>query len=291
LSDFSAEWLTLREPADTRARSPKLTAAIAEVCAREEIVRALDLATGTAANLRFLAEQLPVPQDWLLVDHDPVLLAQIPIQMRAWAARRGHNAILDPGGLLLRGETLECHVKTRRVDLTVVHDASIFDRRTLVTASALFDLVSEPWLRTLIARCREQRAAVLFTLTYDGRMHFVPREPDDEMVRELVNRHQRCDKGFGMALGPDGAERAADMLSGAGYDVRREPSDWVLTAGDGDLQRQLIEGWVRAAADVAPERRASILSWRARRLELVADDRSQLIVGHQDVAGWPHREA
>jgi hypothetical protein len=286
LSDFSAEWLALREPADAKARSPKLTAAIADVCAREEIVHALDLATGTAANLRYLAEQLSIPQDWLLVDQDPLLLAQIPIQLRAWAARRGHDAILEPRGLFLRGETLVCHVQTRRLDLAAVNDASIFDRRTLVTASALFDLVSEPWLRTLIARCREQRSAVLFALTYDGRIHFVPREPDDEVIRELVNRHQRSDKGFGMALGPDGADRAADILAGAGYDVRRESSDWLLTAGEGDLQRQLIEGWAKAAVEVAPERHASIKIWRARRLALVADNRSQLIVGHQDLAAW-----
>ena len=214
-----------------------------------------------------------------------MLLAE-SIQLRAWAAERGHDAILEPGALLLRGETLVCHVQTRRLDLAIVNDASSFDGRTLVTASALLDLVSEPWLRTLIARCREQRAAVLFALTYDGRMHFAPKEPDDELIRELVNRHQRRDKGFGMALGPDGAERARDILSGAGYDVGREPSDWVLTARDGDLQRQLIEGWARAAAEVAPDRDQSIKSWRARRLALVADDRSQLTVGHQDLAAW-----
>jgi hypothetical protein len=49
----------------------------------------------------------------------------------------------------------------------------------------------------------------------------------------------------------------------------------------------LIAGWADAAAAVAPDRSAPILDWRARRLAHVADGRSQLIVGHKDLAGWP----
>lgn len=286
LSEFSADWLALREPADAVARASRLTRAVAKVLAGEDVVRALDVATGTGANVRFLADCLPGPQDWLLVDQDPELLAQVPLQMRAWAARRRHDVIVEPGGLLIRGDGLVCHCRTRRIDLAVVNDASSFAGRALVTASALLDLVSEPWLRALADRCREHGSAVLFALTYDGRIQCSPAEPEDEMIRDLVNRHQRTDKGFGLALGPDGAERAERCFASAGYEVRREPSDWMLSPQARDLQRQLIDGWAQAAAHIAPGQSAAIKSWRARRLAHVADNRSQLIVGHQDLAAW-----
>jgi hypothetical protein len=101
-----------------------------------------------------------------------------------------------------------------------------------------------------------------------------------------VNRHQRTDKGFGPALGPDAADAAERCLTSLGYQVQRESSDWVLSAGSDQLQRQLVEGWAEAAMAIAPERSASIDGWLARRLAHVASRRSQFVVGHQDVAGW-----
>ena len=104
-------------------------------------------------------------------------------------------------------------------------DAEIFEGRNLVTASALLDLVSESWLRLLAARCREAGATALFTLTYDGRSSCDPVEPEDELVRELMNLHQKTDKGLGgPADGPDAwavAERAFRRGWLSRRDVRR----------------------------------------------------------------------
>src|SRR5688572_24820143 len=72
---FSAEWLALREPADTAARSAVLAREVASSFDRHTPVRALDLAAGTGANARYLADHFGSRQDWLLVDHDPQLLA------------------------------------------------------------------------------------------------------------------------------------------------------------------------------------------------------------------------
>lgn len=263
MAGFSADWLALREPADHAARSARLTRALADALPRDVPLRALDLAAGTGSNFRYLAGRLPSPQTWLLVDRDPDLIAQVP------------NA---PG------------IDTRQMDLSALDDRRIFDGRTLVTASALLDLVSEPWLRALAERCSGGGASVLFALTYDGRIACLPEDPEDEAVRTLANEHQRTDKGFGPALGPDAASCAERCFAALGYHVRRDRSDWVLTAASHELQRQLIDGWAAAAAEVAPARAAAIDRWRTRRLAHVASRRSELMVGHEDFAavlgGW-----
>jgi len=178
-------------------------------------------------------------------------------------------------------------VETRRVDLGALVDASLFSGRHLVTASALLDLVSESWLRTLAARCRESGAAALFALTYNGQSRCLPAEAEDETIRELVNRHQKTDKGLGgPAAGPDAAACAARCFAEAGYHVRRESTDWALPPDARDLQRELIAGWAEAAAEIAPERSTIIHDWLARRLAHIDRGFSRVMVCHEDMAAW-----
>lgn len=284
---FNAEWLTLREPADVAARSSSLTREVADTFVQRRPFGALDLAAGTGANVRYVADYVKGAQHWLLVDHDPVLLAHVPQQMSAWALARGAEIAAERGQLLVRSGPSEQSFATQQADLRTLEDPAIFSGRALVAASALLDLVSGRWLRALAAKCREGNATVLFALTYDGRITCSPNEPEDEMIRGLVNGHQRTDKGFGPALGPAAVAMTEACFANLGYRVRRERSDWILYAGTDELQRQLIEGWAEAASAMAPEKSASILSWKARRLEHVEQQRSRLVVGHEDLAAWP----
>ena len=183
---------------------------------------------------------------------------------------------------------MTCEVETRRLDLVTLDHAEIFAGRHLVTASALLDLVSEDWLRALAARCRELRAAALFALTYNGQSCCSPAEPEDDEIRQLINQHQRSDKGLGgVAAGPNAADCAERCFTVAGYGVGRESSDWVLQSEQCELQRQLIRGWAHAAGETDPARQDIIGDWMARRLAHVDAGRSHIIVGHDDLAMWP----
>ena len=254
---FSADWLTLREPADHAARSAAVTRAAIDAMVLVSRVRVLDLGSGTGSNLRYLHHRLGA-SEWLMVDHDAALLTKVP---------------RVPG------------VETRCRDLSTLDDRSIFDGRTLVTASALLDLVSEAWMESLAARCAETGATVLFALSYDGRIECTPQDPDDGMVAGLVNQHQRTGKGFGLALGPDATDCAARCFAGLGYHVQRDRSDWTLGPGEEELQRQLIDGWASAAAEMAPAQSAMIDGWRRRRLAHIEAQHSRIIVGHEDLCG------
>jgi hypothetical protein len=267
-----AEWLALREPADTAARSVELTRAVVDTLPRERPLRILDLATGTGSNVRYLAPRLPVDQQWLAVDRDPDLLTRL---------------IEDTSSLRSSRPLRSVAIETRAMDLGPLDRPEIFSGQHLVTASAFLDLVSAQWLDALAAQCRAAGAAVLVALTYNGRSHCTPAEPEDDEVRGLMNRHQRNnDKGFGRAAGPDATGCAERSFVAAGYHVRREPSDWVLTPDARELQRLLIEGWAHAGRHIAPERSGMIDDWLRRRLAHLAANRSHITVGHEDLAAW-----
>ena len=289
MSDSLSSWLALREAADTAARSAALTLGLVNtlmerepfILARSDTgrraelsrirpLRILDLGTGTGSNVRYLTSRLPVRQDWLVVDQDAALLAEVRERMDASSVAR----------------QAACAIETRQVNLGAL-DPQMFSGRDLVTASALLDLVSETWLASLADHCRSNGAAALFALTYNGQSRCSPGEPEDEAIRELMNRHQRGnDKGFGRAAGPDAADAAARAFVAVGYRVRREASDWALPPEAREMQRQLIEGWAEAAVEIAPDQSTMIHDWLKRRLAHVDAGRSRIVVGHDDLAAW-----
>lgn len=283
-----ATWLRLREPADVAARSASLALVVAAAMPQQGPVCVLDLATGRGSNIRYLAERLHGAQHWLAGDISAALLSDLHEGMSSWGTARGYDVRANGDGRIVRGEHMECHVETRQIDLRALDDRAIFGGRHLVTASALLDLVSESWLRALAAHCAAEGAAALFALTYNGRSSCVPAEPEDDMVRELLNRHQKRDKGLGgPAAGPDSVACAERCFAEAGYRVLREPSDWRLGPADAAMQRLLVEGWAQAGIEAAPEHTRTIASWCTRRLAHIDAGRSRVVVGHDDLAALP----
>jgi SAM-dependent methyltransferase len=265
VESFSPDWLALREPADTAARSESLTRLASARLGLRGRVRAIDLACGTGANVRYLAGRLPLSAAWTIVDHDQALLDEARRRLR-------HGAL-----------GVDYTLTARRLDLSQL-DAATIVGHDLVTASALLDLVSAAWVQALAQACRAADAVVLLALTVDGRVECTPPHPDDELVRGLVLRHQRRDKGFGPALGPDAASVAEACFATEGFAVRTAHSDWVLESPR--LQRELVEGWARAAIEIDPTQAARIATWEQRRLAHVLEGRSRVRVGHRDLVAW-----
>jgi len=288
VSGFSAEWLELREPFDGLARAGSLVTELKRHVAAGTSAAPLaivDLGAGAGSNLRYLAPRLGGVQRWRLVDHDSRLLEAALATTQAWAAARGAEARRSGSSLTIRAADFSCEVACQAVDLVDLAAVEL-PERGLVTAAALLDLVSHDWLEALARRCRTARAAVLLALTYDGRTTAKPAEPEDPVVLAMFNRHQLFDKGFGPALGMRAAGAAETSFEAHGYELRIATSDWLIAPKDHSLQLALLDGWLGAALEIAPESRAALTSWLERRRAHVLAGRSELRVGHVDLVGW-----
>ena len=285
MTAFSSTWLSLREPHDAQSRSRRMARSLQRLLP-DRTIQITDLASGTGANLRFLAEALGGRQAWSLIDHDRALLDAIPARMQDWAARCGASVTQSGPELIIQGLSFECRARISQQDLAQDLTAIDLPARAPVTAAALLDLVSDTWLTALAERCCSVRAPVLFALTYDGQLTFSPPEPEDDQIRELINLHQTGDKGFGPALGPLAAVQARQRFAEVGYQMEFERSDWQLGPADEDLQLALLDGWLTAAMEIAPEQGSALQGWLQRRRAHVAGGRSALRVGHVDFVGW-----
>jgi hypothetical protein len=134
-----------------------------------------------------------------------------------------------------------------------------------------------------------RRLPVYAALTYQGRASFDPAEPFDLEIVAAVNRHQRRDKGFGPALGPEAGLRALRSFERVGYEMVTGSSDWVFGPDDREIQLEVLAGWAGAATELGDVPTAAIAAWLARRRKCVTEGRSTIRVGHVDFLATPRR--
>lgn len=280
---FSADWLALREPADHRSRNGDLAAAVQAHFAGRGEVRVTDFGCGTGSNLRATCALLPAVQHWTLVDYDPALLAEARRVLARWA----ESANKPDGRLILthRGKRIE--VAFQQVDLNSDLDAALEPTPDLVTASALFDLISETWIRSFARKLAARRCAFYTVLTYDGRDEFAPPHAADHAVIAAFAAHQGGDKGFGPAAGPRGADVLASAFTEAGLAVREGDSPWRLGSGDAALARELLDGVANAVRETGRLSPAEIADWLAFRQAHLGDRDSLMLTGHRDTFAVP----
>lgn len=275
---FSAAWLAMREPADTAARDASAGPLLARLRAWPRPPgpwRVMDLGCGTGANLRWLAPRLGAAQQWLVLDHDAALL-------RRWAGQPGWRRA---GAGRLGWPAHGVEVLRRRVDLAQALPDLPWPEGGLVTASALLDLAGADWLDQLATRAAQQRCALLFALSVDGRQRWTPTLAGDTAIARRFAAHQRHDKGLGPALGEQAVAFLARRLRALGYRVHLAPSDWAVGPDTPELLRALTVGMAEAAIEQDPAQRARLLDWRERRLQALPHTR--LCLGHQELLALP----
>jgi hypothetical protein len=270
---FTPDWLALRESADAVARAPELlgllSTYLATVPRGTEPLVIRDLGCGTGSLGRWLAGRLRGPQHWILHDRDPELLA------RAGAGRTGTAADGSP-----------VTVETWEGDLTGLRAADLAGT-SLVTASALLDLLTFDEVDGLAAACVEAGCPALLTLSVVGRVELAPADPLDVEVAAAFDAHQRRRVSGRRLLGPDAVTVTTEAFERRGAVVRSRPSPWRLGADQAALTAEWLQGWVTAAFDQRPDLALQGDAYLRGRLDACAAGELRVVVHHRDLLALP----
>ncbi|HEY7179418.1 MAG TPA: class I SAM-dependent methyltransferase [Gaiella sp.] len=260
----SRDWLDLREPVDAAARARELVALLGD---GPWLIH--DLACGSGAMGRWLAPRLPGPQRWVLHDRDADLLAVAGLDVPR-AARDGARV----------------GVETRLSDVTALREDDLAGA-TLITASALLDLLTAVELESVIRLCAGVGCPVLFTLSVTGRVRLDPPDPLGARISAAFDAHQRRLTSRGRLLGPDAFDAAVDGFRRTGAEVVVAASPWRLGPAEADLAVAWFAGWIGAACEHDPELAAEAELYRRRRLRQARAGRLAVTVRHSDLLVLP----
>jgi len=265
----STGWLDLREAADAAARAADLAGRLSR--SGGHVIH--DLACGTGAMGRWLAPRLAGAQRWVLHDRDPDLL---------------EVAATDRPGPAADGASVT--VETRLSDVTQLVPAELAGA-TLITASALLDLLTEDELTGLVETCAGAGCPVLLSLSVTGRVRLVPADPFDACVGAAFDAHQRRTTWRGRLLGPGASDAAADRFRRLGSEVVVRPSPWRLGSDDAALAAEWFAGWFGAACEEEPGLASEGDAYRRRRLAEARAGNLVVTVDHADVLALPREAA
>jgi hypothetical protein len=265
----SGGWLALREPADAAARAPDLVEHLGRQLPATGRRLIHDLGCGTGAMGRWLAPLLPGPQHWVVHDRDADLL---------------RGAAADPPGPAADGAAVT--VEAKQSDITRLHPGDLADA-SLITASALLDLLTEDELAGLVAVCAGAGCPTLVTLSVVGCVDLTPADPLDRRVAAAFDAHQRRATEGRRLLGPDAVELAVEKFARLGAEVLVRASPWRLGAGQADLAAEWFTGWVGAACEQQVELAAETDVYTRRRLAEAQAGQLAVTVGHADLLVLP----
>jgi SAM-dependent methyltransferase len=265
----SPDWLALREPADAAARATDLVAQVRQLLAARRPVVVHDLGCGTGSMARWLAPQLPAPQHWVMYDRDADLLERVAA-----------------GAPPLSADGSRVTVETRQRDITRLGERDLTGA-SLITASALLDMLTAAEIERIARSCVGAGCPVLLTISVIGRVTFTPSDPLDDAIASAFNEHQRRAGVNGRLLGPDAPGFAADTFASWGAEVVVAPSPWRLGAGDAALATEWFRGWVSAACEQRPELTDPTHAYAERRLADAAAGRLGVTVHHRDLLAVP----
>jgi hypothetical protein len=265
----SAGWLELREPADAAARARDLVEHVRRNLPATSCLVIHDLASGTGSMGRWLAPLLPGPQRWILHDLDEDLLHVAPGQLPGPAA--------DGAPVV---------VETRRSDVTQLRPDDLADA-TLITASALLDLMTDDELAGLIDVCAKAGCPALLSMSVVGRVELAPADPLDSRIAAAFDAHQRRMTARGRLLGPDAVAAAVEGFRRLGAKVLVRPTPWRLGVSEAGLAAEWFSGWIRAAREQSVDLASATDLYARRRMAEARAGQLAVTVGHADLLVLP----
>ncbi|TAM70124.1 MAG: SAM-dependent methyltransferase [Microbacteriaceae bacterium] len=266
--DINDEWLALREPEDARARSHELTRAAASMLPTGPIV-VHDLGSGTGSMMRWLAPRLPGPQAWVLHDWNPRLTEQ---------------AAGGPRPLDHEGTPVTVSVRIAELD-----DLAPADLRgaSLVTASALLDVLTSRETHSIVEACLAAGCPVLVTLSVTGSVELRPGDERDTTLMNAFNAHQRRITDGRQPLGQCAPSVVRGLFAQAGWQVRSSATRWLLDSRRPRLLHEWLDGWVGAAVEQSPELADEATRYRELRASQQEHGQLSAVVHHVDLLACP----
>lgn len=282
-------WLAYRYSCDAQARNPEIEHKFLEFFDHHaHQLHITDVGAGTGANFRYYFNKIKQDQDWTLIEQDPHIIRACHICLEKFAHEHQYNLQQEGEDFLITSAGKTARIRTIQGSLDHIEQLTDLQKADVVTANAVFDLISYDQFDRLAGKLSENKVCLLATMNY-YETSFLPFSEKDHWFMQLYHTHMTRPQSFGIAMGPNCVEEMLDLLAQHHMLIEQEGSQWHISRRHTTMQHFLLQFIENAIKDLslADGEQKDFNEWIAERKAQSHDRALEIYVDHCDIFAYP----
>ncbi len=281
-------WLAHRYACDAEARNTNVEKKLLAFFAGKKSLSILDAGCGTGANFQYYFEKFPKRQEWTLVDCENHHLESCREILTDFAQKNNYQLEQNEDSLSIKSGKKKATVRFVHGILDEVEKHADLKKTDLITANALFDLLSYDQFDTFACKLSAYNVCLMATLNY-YETSFLPFSEEDGRFVRYFHTHMTRPQQFGAAMGPNCTEEMLDLLAEHQMVVEQEGSQWHLKRYDATMQHYLLHFFEHAVRDLSLSdcEINDLEAWLGNKKQMCQERQLEIIVDHSDIFAYP----
>lgn len=283
-TDFTTDWLSERFRFDAAARNEAVEKACVAHFQNHARLTIVDIGSGHGSNFFYLSPKFHQHQEWYFVELNAGLLESALNRIADFAKAEKLPFNRSGGSLSFKVKGKDFNIRGIHASFLELDQHISLDEVDLVTAGAVFDLLSVDLFEQLAKQLVSAGLPLLSTINYTG-MAFDPVQEKDNYFLNLYDAHMQREQAFGRSMGP---QCAAWMLSFfKRYNARylSGESNWQVSPNDIKMHQFLLNYLEHAIKEVliSQEDHSIFEQWLKKKKSLLKAHLLHTQVFHQDI--------
>ena len=282
-------WLEHRFSTDEDARNPNIEKKFIEYFSERDRLSILDAGAGTGNNFRYFFKKLGNQhQEWILLEQDGEMIANCRDKLSDFAREQGYHFSQDGDYLVIEAKEKKASIQLLQGQLQNIRELADMENLDVVTANALFDLVSYDQFDTFASQLACYQVCLMATLNY-YETSFLPFSEDDGRYLNYFHTHMTRPQDFGEAMGPNCSEEMLDLLAAHEMKSEQESSQWHLKRYDTTMQHYILHFFENAIRDLnlSENEVRDMEVWLSDKKKMSHEHELEIIVDHSDIFAYP----
>lgn len=282
-TDFTTDWLSERFRFDSASRNEQIEQTCFSLFPSRKRLQIVDIGAGHGSNFFYLFPKIQQHQEWTFVELNEGLLDAALDRILVYARTQEFPFEREGQTIFFRANQKDIKVTGKHASFLELEKVVSLAEIDLVTAAAVFDLLSvelfEQFAKTLI----QARIPLLSTINYLG-MAFQPEVEGDALYLKFYNDHMLRQQDFGQSMGPDCMKHMGAFFQKNGVQMEIGSSDWQVGTEDQRMHHFLLGYLEHAIGEILADeqRKRAFELWLARKRKMVEKRGLETVVFHQD---------
>lgn len=286
-TDFTTDWLSERFHFDSKARNKEVQQSCFQYLQHKSHLSIVDIGAGHGSNFFYLSPKLRQDQSWYFIELNAELLDAALMRIVSFAEKSKYTYQKTDYTVSIQAAGKKIQVTGICASFLQLPKIVSLQTVDLVTAGAVFDLLSENLFAEVVLPLIKAKVPLLATINYKG-MAFAPEQEQDAHFLHLYHQHMWRQQAFGRSMGPECLAYMTSFFLNHKVAVLTGSSDWQVGPTDKKMHHFLLSYLEAAIGEMinSTQEKQDFEKWLTHKKEQLHQAQLTTKVFHQDLFAY-----